>query len=41
MLSKMFIEYEDGLQVEKVVHNSETSFKTKNIMTPWKKLTPH
>jgi hypothetical protein len=31
MLSKMFIEYEDGLQVEKVVHNSETSLKTKNI----------
>ena len=31
MLSKMFIEYEDGLQVEKVVHNSETSFKTKSI----------
>ena len=31
MLSKMFIEYEDGLKVEKVVHNSETSFKTKNI----------
>jgi hypothetical protein len=31
MLSKMFIEYEDGLKVEKVVHNSETSFKTKSI----------
>ena len=31
MLSKMFIEYEDGLKVEKVVHNSETSFKTKNV----------
>jgi hypothetical protein len=31
MLSKMFIEYEDGLKVEKIVHNSETSFKTKSI----------
>jgi hypothetical protein len=27
----MFIEYEDGLKVEKIVHNSETSFKTKSI----------
>jgi hypothetical protein len=31
MLSKMFIEYEDGLKVDKVDHNSETSFKTKSI----------
>jgi hypothetical protein len=31
MLSKMFIEYEDGLKVEKIVHNSETSFKAKSI----------